>query len=121
MMNMKRNIIKIVVSTCFLAAFAAPSLALDCIAPVPSCTVVKTLEAKKIVVSNYCETKVALQIRCENCFSGVIKLNANSQSNFTMGPPIPKNPALPSYYTGLNCCPAYGDGFACPQARPERT
>ena len=114
MMNMKHNIIKTVVFTCCLAAFVAPSLAAECNDPRPGCVALKTLEPKKIVVSNYCMVKVALRIQCENCFSGVINLNANSQSDFTMGPPIPKDPALPSYYTGLTCCPDYGEGYACP-------
>ena len=118
MMNVKRNIIKLVVFTCSFAAFVGSSFAANCNAPMPQCVIVHSIKQKEIKVQNTCDVKVALQIKGENAWevgTHIRLTRPNNKSVFTMGPPTPKNPALPASYSGLSCCPGYGEGYGCPQ------
>lgn len=118
MMNIKRNIIRLFVFTCSFAAFVSSSFAVNCNAPVPHCVGVYANTAKQIKVRNSCDVKVALKIKGENAVHAGGHINMNkpkSKSILSYGPPIPLNPAKPAYYSGLSCCPGYGEGYGCPQ------
>lgn len=117
-MNMKRNIIKLLVFACSFVVFVGSSFAVDCNDRVPPCVSVHVNVPQKIEVVNRCDVKVALKIQGENAVHAGGHINLSKPNNnrvFEVGPPIPINPAKPAYYSGLSCCPEYGEGYGCPQ------
>ena len=117
---MKYHLAKAIIFTWCLAVFGAPSFAEVCRNEVPGCVDVDAIEPQKIIVTNWCGSRVALQIKGENAYEvgGHIQLQAYSQEvgprKFMMGPPTPKDSTLPAFYTGLACCPNHGPDYSCP-------
>ena len=113
MTSTRFSAIKTLIFICCLAAFTGPALADGCNAPQPTCVILHAMQPEYIEVENNCDVSVALRTRTVNAYSGTIVLHPQG-SKVRTAPLIPKNPALPAYFTTFDCCPDYGEGFGCP-------